>query len=239
MNYQAVLFDMDGTILNTIDDLTYALNYALDKTSHAHDYSSETVMLFFGSGVNTAIKRALYFEQGMSDEDLLLAGTDQEIRCPEVTDKEIRRVEAIFREYYVNHCHIHTVPYSGIIKFINYLRSNHIKTAVVSNKQNNAVELLVKEWFPDVFDFFTGQKEGIRRKPYPDMIEECLDYLDILKDKCIYIGDSEVDIETGIRSEMDYIAVSWGFRKRSLLEKLKAPIIVDSVDELYNFFDKS
>ena len=71
------------------------------------------------------------------------------------------------------------------------------------------------------------------------MIEECLDYLDILKDKCIYIGDSEVDIETGIRSEMDYIAVSWGFRKRSLLEKLKAPIIVDSVDELYNFFDKS
>jgi phosphoglycolate phosphatase len=234
MHYKAVIFDMDGTILNTIDDLRGALNYAMEQTGHRHDFTVEEVKTFFGSGVAVAITRALSAEKGMGEEDLLKVGTPKEIDFPAVTTEERDRVQKVFRDYYVNHCHIKTAPYPGIVELIDSLKEKGIKCAVVSNKQDNAVQELVKDMFPHSFDFHLGERTGIRRKPAPDMIHQCLKVLDVKAEECVYIGDSEVDVETAKNSNMDVIAVSWGFRKTPFLRSLGDFKIAGNAEELYN-----
>lgn len=234
MRYKAVIFDMDGTILNTIDDLGGALNYAMKETGHRHNFTIEEVKAFFGSGVAVAIQRALSAEAGMGEEDLLKIGTPEEKDFPVVTTEERDRVQKVFRAYYVDHCHIKTGPYKGIVELIERLREKGIKCAVVSNKQDNAVQELVKDMFPHSFDFHLGERAGIRRKPAPDMIDQCLKVLNVKSEECVYVGDSEVDIETGNNSNMDVIAVGWGFRKVPYLRSLGDFPSAMNAEELYN-----
>jgi phosphoglycolate phosphatase len=227
--YRAAIFDMDGTILNTIEDLTSALNYAMKKAGHRHNYSVEEVKQFFGSGVKVAMMRAIAYEEGMSEEELVKVGTaDSSVK----ESDEIDDIQKIFRPYYKEHCKIKTGPYEGILSLLMTLRKKGVKLAVVSNKQNDAVMELVKDQFEGYFDFVIGEKEGVRRKPAPDMIESCLAELHVNKEEAVYIGDSEIDIQSAKNAKMDCVSVSWGFRKRAFLEQYENIHIVDTVEEL-------
>lgn len=233
VKYKAAIFDMDGTILNTIDDLTGALNYALEKAGHDHHYTSDDVKNFFGSGVQVAITRSLCKEAGSSFEELVKVGTKDEVLPASVTASEVNRIQKIFRAYYVDHCRIQTRPYDGILPMLKKLRQNGVKLAVVSNKQNDAVKELVADLFDGYFDFYLGEQAGIRRKPAPDMTNECLRVLNTSREEAVYIGDSEIDVQTAENSGLDEIAVSWGFRSVDFLHQHGAKQIVNDADELY------
>lgn len=232
MKYEAAIFDMDGTILDTSADLTSALNYAFEQTGHRHDFTVEDIKNFFGSGVVVAVTRALAYEAGSSRESLVAFGTKDEQIPEAVTQAEVNRVLEVFKPYYANHCQIKTGPFPGILDLMKNLRQKGVKLAVVSNKPNEAVQVLVEELFPGSFDFALGERNGIRRKPAPDMTSECVKVLGVPRDKCVYIGDSEIDIQTARNSEMDEIAVNWGFRSVPFLQKHGATVIVDTAEKL-------
>lgn len=228
------IFDMDGTILDTSEDLSTSLNYAMEKCGHRHNYTAEDIKNFFGSGVQVAITRALAYENGASLADLVAIGT-KEGKVPEaVTQQEIDKILTIFNPYYADHCKIKTGPFPGILDLLKNLRKAGIKLAVVSNKPDQAVRILVKDHFDGYFDFVLGQSSKIRRKPNPDMTIACLKELDADKENSVYIGDSEIDLQTAANSGLDEIAVTWGFRKPDFLIKHGATTLVDNTSELYN-----
>ena len=220
---QAVIFDMDGTILNTLEDLTGSLNYALGQTGHRHDYVAEDVKHFFGSGIRVAISRALAAE-GQPD-------------VPE-DDPEVERVREIFAPHYAKHCNDHTGPYPGIPECIAALRKRGILTAVVSNKPDFAVQTLAREIFPGCFDLADGEQSGVRRKPAPDMTDKALKDLKTSKENAVYVGDSEVDLMTAKNAGLPCIAVSWGFRSIEFLKARGASTIVDRADEIVGWVDE-
>ena len=238
--YSAAIFDMDGTILDTLDDLRAAINYALEQTGHRHNYSNDLVRRFFGSGVTVAIQRALATESGF-DLDRL-----EDIGDPDVTmkhplpwdDEEVARIQSIYKPYYDSHCDIHTGPYKGINEMIASLKKAGVKTAVVSNKPDSAVQSLCNVHFNGIFDFALGEKEGIRRKPAPDMVETCIKTLEVRPEDCVYIGDSEVDIATAKSSNIPCISVDWGFRSHDYLTSRSADCIAATADEVATFILK-
>ncbi len=232
MNYKAVIFDMDGTVLNTIDDLCAALNYAMEQTGHDHAYIAKDISQFFGSGVTVAIKRALSVENGASYESLVEIGTPEEKLSAEITMEEVLRIQNVFKPYYNAHCAVKTGEYEGMTKLLNALREKGIRTAVVSNKPDSAVQKLVVDYFDGMFDLSVGEKEGIRRKPFPDMTLSALQKLGLSASEAVYVGDTEIDFQTAKNSGMDCICVTWGFRTREFLKELGAKQIVSDVDEI-------
>lgn len=204
------IFDMDGTILNTIDDIAGAINYVLD----IHGYPRRTVdevKSFVGNG----LKRAL------------------ELSLPDGVAGDV--LNQLFTElvaYYNEHSNIMTRPYEGIVEVIHKLREQGKIVAVVSNKRVEAVRDLCDIYFAGCFDMALGDQDGIARKPAPDMTNMVIEHYGILKDKCVYIGDSDVDLMTARNTEIDCIAVTWGFRTREFLVEHGAEIIIDSPWEL-------
>ena len=224
MRYQAAIFDMDGTILNTVEDLTSSLNYALLKTGHRSDFVPDDVRLFFGSGVFVAARRALWCER--TGKILLDVPEDAKIT------EEAHRIEDVFRGYYVDHCAEKTGPYPGIPALIRKLRKAGLPAAVVSNKPDNAVKKLADAYFPGLFDFAVGEMQGVRKKPAPDTVWKVCSALHTDPADAVYIGDSEVDIETAKNAGTAMISVDWGFRSRDYLAGLHPPVIVSSAEEL-------
>ncbi len=210
MAYKAAIFDMDGTILNTLQDLQNATNYAL-REHNFPERTYEEVRNFVGNGVQKLIERAL--PEGSSDET-------------------VQSVLASFKTYYKVHSTDTTAPYEGIPEAIKKLREAGIKTAVVSNKPDFGVQDLVKDFFPNLFDVALGEKAGIAKKPAPDMVNSALDSLAVSKTDSVYIGDSDVDFMTAKNSGLSFIGCSWGFKGRSFLEKLGAGTIVDNAEQL-------
>lgn len=210
MAYKAAIFDMDGTILNTLQDLQNATNYAL-REHNFPERTYEEVRNFVGNGVQKLIERAL--PEGSSDET-------------------VQSVLASFKTYYKVHSTDTTAPYEGIPEAIKKLREAGIKTAVVSNKPDFGVQDLVKDFFPNLFDAALGEKAGIAKKPAPDMVNSALDSLAVSKTDSVYIGDSDVDFMTAKNSGLSFIGCSWGFKGRSFLEKLGAGTIVDNAEQL-------
>ena len=204
------IFDMDGTILNTIDDIAGAINCVLDM----HGYPRRTVdevKSFVGNG----LKRAL------------------ELSLPDGVAGDV--LNQLFTElvaYYNEHSNITTRPYKGIVEVIHKLREQGKIVAVVSNKRVEAVRDLCDIYFAGCFDMALGDQDGIARKPAPDMTNMVIEHYGILKDKCVYIGDSDVDLMTARNTEIDCIAVTWGFRTREFLVEHGAEIIIDSPWEL-------
>lgn len=233
MKYKAAVFDMDGTVLNTLGDLTDAVNYAMEQTGHRHDYTEDDTRQFFGSGVTVAITRALAREAGTPMKDLLQVGTDHDTITPAVDSSEVARISAVYTPWYAAHCDIKTGPYRGIPELLSTLRNAGVKTAVVSNKPDIAVQELVKELFPGMFDLSVGEMEGVRRKPAPDMTDKALRDLGITDRKeAVYIGDSEIDMQTAASSGLDCISVDWGFRGRRFLEEQHAQTIVSEPSQI-------
>lgn len=210
MRYKLAIFDMDGTILETIEDLADALNYALQTEGFATHTVAE-VRDMVGNGVRR----------------LLIAGAPKGTR-----EETIDRMFTQFASYYKDHCADKTYPFEGILPMLDALKKGGYKVAVVSNKVDFAVQELVEHYFPDCFDVAVGERKGIRRKPAPDSVNEVLRLLNTYRKEAVYIGDSEVDIETARNAQMDCISVDWGFRDRKVLIDHGASVIVSSVGAL-------
>lgn len=231
--YNAVIFDMDGTVLNTLDDLTDALNHALEETGHAHAYTTTDVRNFFGSGVTVAITRALAIEKGLASYDELeVVGQPGDKITPQIDSQEVLRIQNIYKPYYAAHCAVKTGEYDGISAMVRRLREQGIKVAVVSNKPDPAVQDLAADYFPDLFDSVLGEQPQIRRKPAPDMVQKALADLGIAPEDAVYVGDSEIDILTAKNSGLDCISVTWGFRPAEFLKSHGASILVDTPEEI-------
>ena len=210
MKYQLIIFDMDGTILDTLEDLADSLNVTLEKNGYKKRTLAE-VRSFVGNGLRKLMERGV--GQAISEE-------------------ELDRLCAQHKEYYSLHCMDKTKPYEGITELLKKLRKAGCKTAVVSNKADYAVQKLVEQYFNGLFDIAVGEKPSVRRKPAPDSVNEVLRQLQIPKENAVYIGDSDVDVETARNVNMDCIAVDWGFRDRDYLHSIGAETIVSSMAEL-------
>lgn len=210
MRYKLAVFDLDGTILNTLDDLADSLNYAL-KNSGFPERSIDEVRYFVGNGIRKLIERGVP------------AGTDT---------AAIDKVHSDFTVHYKAHCSDKTRPYDGITELLDSLRKSGCLTAVVSNKADYGVQELCAGYFPGMFDFAVGEREGIRKKPAPDSVNEALRKLGVSNKEAVYIGDSDVDIETAKNAEMDCIGVEWGFRGREFLEAHGAEVIAAKTEDI-------
>lgn len=210
--YKLAVFDMDGTILDTLEDLKDSTNFALEKCGYP-TRSYDEVRRFVGNGIRKLIERAV----------------------PEgLTVEQIDRVHEVFTEHYKVHCADKTKAYDGIKPLLEKLRASGVKTAVVSNKADYGVQELCKEYFDGLFDYAVGEREGIRRKPAPDAVNEALRVLGIDKIEAVYIGDSDVDFETAKNAELPCISVLWGFRDEEFLREKGATLFVRDPAEIYD-----
>lgn len=210
MKYRLAVFDLDGTILNTLDDLADSLNHVLSEYSYPARTTNETRQ-FVGNGIYKLIERAV--PQYASADD-------------------INKVYTAFGEYYKLHCTEKTAPYNGIPELLQSLRNAGIKTAVVSNKADFAVKILCDKYFPQMFDSVIGERKGTAKKPAPDSVNKTLENLCIPASEAVYIGDSDVDILTAKNAGVDCISVSWGFRSKQFLCENGAKTIVSDAEEL-------
>ena len=232
--YKAVIFDMDGTILDTVEDLVLSVNHAMAECGHRHDFTKEDGKRMFGSGAHTALQRALAMEAGLDDDARLRQiGTPELMTVPGIDEAEVARIEDCFRPYYLAHSTDHTGPYRGIVDLLRTLRAQNYRTAVVSNKPDPAVRKLSADCFDNLFDAAMGEQPGIRKKPAPDMVLAVLKRFGATPPEALYVGDSEVDAATSRNAGMDCVCVSWGFRSRSFLESLHPFAIIDRPEEFH------
>lgn len=248
-----VVFDMDGTILDTIPGLKYAMTEALRRAGYRAEFTDEQTKGLFGSGVNAAIRRALALVgQSPAGTDGISAaaghspaGTDSAaaavrgsgLKVGEASEEEILRIKNIYMPIYEACCVDGSFPYEGIPELLRDLKDAGYKTAVVSNKPDAAVKPLAEKYFPGLFDLAVGEREGIRRKPAPDMVLEALRLLGTDPSEAVYVGDSEVDLETAANSSLPCIAVDWGFRSREYIESLGAGPIVSAPAEIMSLLE--
>jgi len=210
MHYQIAIFDMDGTILDTLEDLTDSVNFALFQAGFPRR-TKEEVCRFVGNGIQKLIERAVPKETSIT---------------------MINQVYSDFKEYYKEHCADKTKPYEGIVPLLMKLKKAGCKTAVVSNKADFAVQELCKAYFDGMIDLAVGERAGIKKKPAPDSVLEILKKSGICRENAIYIGDSDVDIETACHAQIDSILVDWGFRKKEFLIEKGAKRIVSDPEEI-------
>jgi len=213
MKYDLVIFDLDGTLLNTLEDLASACNAALAE----HGFptrTTEEVRTFIGNGVARLIRRAV--PEGTSDE------TAAEV---------LKRFKAIYTE----NVNVHTVPYPGIPALLDSLRAAGIKCAVNSNKVDNAVRLLCDAHFKGRLDLALGEREGIPKKPAPDGAFHIMKTLGVSPDRTLYVGDGDADLLTAQNASIDCAWVSWGYRRRSELAGIDISRAFDDAEGLKQY----
>lgn len=210
MKYQLALFDMDGTVLDTLQDLADATNAVMRMHGYP-THSVEAVRQFVGNGARVLIEKALP------------TGTDE---------AKIHTVLGDFKEYYGKHSADATKPYDGVLECLRRLREAGVRTAVVSNKPDFAVKALAKQYFDGLFDMAIGDREGVRKKPAPDSVLEVMAALGVLPAEAVYIGDSDVDVLTAKNAGIDGIFVDWGFRSAQVLSESGAAVIVSDPTQI-------
>ncbi len=209
--YETIIFDLDGTLLDTLDDLANSVNAALKKCG-LKTRSREEVRAFVGNGIRTLMKRAT----GLDDGELF------------------ERAFAEFKGHYAAHCEDCTKPYEGIIEMLATLKERGIKTAVVSNKADFATKRLAKSYFGDLLSVAVGENEeaGIRKKPAPDSLLAVMQTLGANRQTTVYVGDSEVDIQTAANAGVPCISVTWGFKDVPFLQENGASRLINSPLEI-------
>ena len=209
--YTSVLFDLDGTLLDTLDDLTAAGNHALtllDLPTH----SSESFRQMVGSGIENLVRRMLPSDR--------LGGATEELAL------------SLFRSYYSAHMNDQTRPYPGILSLLHRLRQKGLGLAVLSNKSHEHVLPILDTHFPGLFDFSVGQQEGIPLKPDPTSARKLLEQMDADPARTLYCGDSGVDMLTARNAGLPACGVLWGFRDRDELSEAGADFLVEDVAAL-------
>ncbi len=212
MTGKAVLYDMDGTVLDTLEDLKNAVNAAMEAFGRPQ-LTLEQVRRYVGNGSRRLIELALG------------EGTP---------DAEIARVLDWYKPWYDAHCRIFTRPYPGILPMMERLKAAGIRQAIVSNKPDSAVRALAAEFFPGLAEQAIGEREreGVRRKPWPDMLDAARARMGLARGDCLYVGDSEVDILTAANAGLRCVSVTWGFRSREELLRAGAEVLADTPEEL-------
>ena len=212
MNYQTFIFDLDGTLLDTLGDLAASVNYAL-RTHGMPEHSIDDVRRFVGNGVRKLMQRAI--PDGESNPDF-------------------EATFATFRQHYLAHSLDTTRPYDGIPGTLEALKARGCRLAVVSNKMMAATQELCRHFFPDTIEVAIGEHEaeGIRRKPAPDTVFAALRQLRVGKEGAVYVGDSDVDIQTAANTGLPCISVLWGFRDRDFLIQHGAKTFISAPSEL-------
>ena len=215
MKYNTYIFDLDGTLLDTLQDLAASVNYALRKHGMP-EHSIDDVRRFVGNGVRLLMERAI--PDGAQNPDF-------------------EATFATFREHYMHHSLDTTHPYPGIPEVLAELKARGCRLAVVSNKMMAATQELIRHFFPDTIEVAIGEHEaeGIRKKPAPDTVFAALKELGVGKEDAVYVGDSDVDIQTARNSGLPCISVLWGFRDRDFLIQNGAETFVSTPSELLKF----
>ena len=210
--YTTYIFDLDGTLLDTLDDLAASVNYAL-RTHGMPGHSTDDVRRFVGNGVRKLMERAV----------------------PDGADNPLfEETFATFRQHYMTHSLDTTRPYKGIPETLAALKARGCRLAVVSNKMMAATQSLCSHFFPDTIEVAIGEHEaeGIRKKPAPDTVIAALDALGVGKERAVYVGDSDVDIQTARNSGLPCISVLWGFRDKDFLIQHGAKTFISAPHEL-------
>ncbi|MBQ9802728.1 MAG: HAD family hydrolase [Clostridia bacterium] len=212
LKYQLAIFDLDGTVLDTLDDLADAVNAALVQNGFP-TRTREEVCAFVGNGIKKLIERAVPSGTG---------------------EAETARTLGTFKTYYAAHCADKTAPYAGILPMLTAVRAAGVKTAVLSNKADFATQALCRRYFPAHFDVVMGEREaeGIPKKPAPDAVFAIMRTVGVSAAETVYVGDSEVDVQTAANAGVDAVLVSWGFRTPAVLLANGAKTVVDTTDEL-------
>jgi len=207
-----IIFDLDGTLLNTIADLAHSTNYALNKLGYpTHEIEKYNFMV--GNGIDKLFERALP-EGEKSKENVL-------------------RVRKEFVPYYDVHNADDSRPYSGIPELLAYLQASGIQIAVASNKYQVATQKLIDHYFPEIhFTAVFGQREGVKVKPDPTVVFDILEVAKVTKEDVLYVGDSGVDMQTAANAGVTACGVTWGFRPRAELEEFSPQYIVDTAEEI-------
>lgn len=213
--YDTLLFDFDGTLIDSIGDLHIACNHVLEEYGFPKR-SLEEIRAFVGNGLRVLVYKSL----------------------PENKKELLDEAYPIFRDYYFKNCCIKTKPYEGIVNMLEHLKNAGIKMAVVTNKPDFAAKEITNCFFGNCISHVFGEREGIKRKPDSEMIFMALKELNCTAEKAVYIGDSEVDILTAENSGLNCISVDWGFRSREELKNNDAKVIISSPQELEDYILK-
>lgn len=216
MKYTTIIFDLDGTLLNTLADLAAATNHALAEHKLPQRTTDE-VRRFVGNGIRKLIERAV----------------------PADTPAELQEeVFASFNRYYKQHCADSTRPYEGVPQLLQQLRTAGCRTAIVSNKADYGVQALAKQYFDGRLDAAYGERAGIAKKPAPDMLLAIMRQLKAEPASTIYIGDSDTDLDTARNAGVPCIGACWGFRGRAFLEAHGAKLLAENVGDIWELISK-
>ncbi|CCV65700.1 predicte haloacid dehalogenase-like hydrolase [Paracholeplasma brassicae] len=213
---KAILFDLDGTLLNTLDDIKNSVNYMLKK----HGFKERTldeIRSFVGDGAKQMIERSIGFTEPK----------EQVLECL-----------STYEAHYEIHKADLTKPYDGVYDLLNQLKEKNIRLAVVSNKPMPQVIPLIEGLFPGYFEVILGETSELKRKPSPEMLFYAIEALELSKEDVLFVGDSDVDMQTAINANVDAIAVLWGFRDETVLKKYQPKYIVNHPKEILTIINK-
>lgn len=210
MRYDTVIFDLDGTLLDTLQDLAAAVNYALTRQGYPPRTVQE-VCRFVGNGVEKLMRRAV--PAGLPEERIMAA-------------------LAVFKDYYARHNNDATAPYPGVEALLDHLKAHGVRMAIVSNKNDPNVKALARLYFPDTIAMAVGEGGGVRAKPCPDTVLHVMNTWGCDPSRVLYVGDSDVDIQTARSAGVDCASVCWGFRPEQELRAAGATLLVHTAQEL-------
>ena len=212
-NIDTIIFDLDGTLLNSLGDLHASFNHTIEHFGYP-TRSIDEIKNFVGNGIKKAIERAL--------------------PC-KVSDEELNKITEYFRSYYKEHMFELTKPYNGIVELLSNLKAKGYKLAIVSNKYDDAVKNLSRIYFGDLIDIAIGEGYGVRRKPEIDGILKAIQIMESKLENCIFVGDSNVDIETANNANIPCISVLWGYRDKAFLKENGAKIFAETTKDIEKF----
>ena len=213
MKYNSIIFDLDGTLLDTLEDLTDSINFMLDAYQFPRK-TSEQICAGVGNGIVRLVERSL--PDGLSSE-------------------QIQDAFQVFTNHYSENCYNKTKPYDGIMEVLEVLKKNNMKLAIVSNKADTAVQTLNNIFFHEYISVAIGERPGLLRKPAPDLVLLALERLNSTKKETLYVGDSEVDIETARNAGIQCLSVSWGFRDALTLQNSGADTMIDEPNKILQY----
>ena len=213
---QTIIFDMDGTILNTLTDITISVNHAL-KLKGCKPVTEDQVRLAVGNGAKKLIER---------------------ISPSHFTEEDKMELFSLYQDYYDQHSEVHTGPYEGILPLLKTLKSYGFKLAVVSNKYQHLVEKLNETIFESLFDVAIGETKGIPIKPAPDMVYLALERLNTKNTEALFVGDAEPDMQTAINASVLSVGVTWGFRTKEILLAHGAAYIISKPEQLLEVMEE-
>ena len=225
MRFEYAVFDLDGTLIDTLEDLKDSVNHTM-RAYGWPERSMAEIRAFVGNGLRRLVELSVpQLPRGENETDPLLPR-------PDVGGEAFERLLAEYKAYYAAHCMVKTAPYEGIPEAVRAIRDAGIRCAVVTNKMQSAAEDIIRSFFGDVFDVVIGQVDGMPQKPAPDGVWLAMEKLGADPAKTAYVGDSEVDCLTARNARLPIIGVTWGFRDRAVLESNSADFIIDSPAEL-------